>query len=104
MRVLNVIRGHSDRQTWRNRRRRWVFPGTKTGTIVPGWFGRHAFHWPATVAPTPGCGFHSWAENPYAAPGRTGVENWTRVGYTAGVTGRQIPQLNQRKFRILIVR
>jgi hypothetical protein len=29
------------------------------------------------------------------------VENWTRVGYGPGVTGRAISQLNQRKFRVL---
>jgi hypothetical protein len=51
-----------DRQTWRNRRPRSVFPGTKTGTIVPAWVrGSCAHPFNHSVKPphqtrTGGCG------------------------------------------------
>jgi hypothetical protein len=36
-----------------------------------------------------------------SARSHVNLENWTLVGYSAGVTGRAISQLNQRKFRVL---
>jgi hypothetical protein len=76
------------------------FQAQKTGTIVHGWFGRHPFQRPATADPAR-LTFESTrtdavftlgpeeGEPLCSARSHVSVENWTRVGYSAGVTGRQ---------------